>query len=76
MHDDPPAGRQARESKDFRRQAHTLGAENAGGQEIPALKLRTPDVKGHNLGEGLQELPLIGVLKQRARRKGRSKRRK
>jgi hypothetical protein len=68
MHDDPPADRPAREPKDFRRQAHSFGAERAGGPEASELKLRTPEVKGQNLGEGQRELPLAGVAKQRTKR--------
>jgi hypothetical protein len=52
------AGEQPRVPKDFRRQAHSFGAEGASRQEASELKLSTPDVKGQNLGEGQRDLPL------------------
>jgi hypothetical protein len=46
MHDDQATGEQPRVPKDFRRQAHSFGAEGASRQEALELKLSTPDVKG------------------------------
>ena len=65
MHDDQAIGEQPGVPKDFRRQAHSFGAEGASRQEALELKLSTPDVKGQNLGEGQRDLPLVGVAPRR-----------
>ena len=67
MPDDPSTERPVREPKDFRRQAH--GFEGEHGEEGSQLKLPALDVKGHNLGEGLWDLPLVGVVEKRPKRR-------
>ena len=68
MHDDQATVEQPRVPKDFRRQAHSFGAEGASRQEALELKLSTPDVKGQNLGEGQRDLPLVGVAPPQRKR--------
>jgi hypothetical protein len=67
MPDDPSTDRPAREPKDFRRQAHSFEGER--GEEGSQLKLPALDVKGHNLGAGLRDLPLVGVVEKRPKRR-------
>jgi len=65
MHDDQATGEQPRVPKDFRRQAHSFGAEGASRQEALELKLSTPDVKGQNLGEGQRDCLLWASPRRR-----------
>ena len=62
MHDEQATGgEQSRVPKEFRRRAHTFGAEGATCPKPSKLKLSTPNVKGQNLGEGQRNLPLVGI---------------
>jgi hypothetical protein len=62
MHDEQiEGGEQSRVPKEFRRRAHTFGAEGATRPKPSNLKLSTPHVKGQNLGEGPRNLPRVGV---------------